>query len=168
MPRLITQQVPMETIYDQIARVQTQLVAEADKLKLSFSPTLEGLLSPSISGERKMAVLTLKLVNSNVRRHLTSVYDKQVRPYLSSDGAGRHEIANERESKLLFSQMRTVTPELLHEVFNDLENICQEKRDLDRQARFHRILHGWLLVHVPVSAGLILLGLIHAVVALRY
>jgi hypothetical protein len=168
MPHIITQQVPMETIYDQIGRVRTQLVAEADKLKLAFSPTLEGLLSPSLSGERKMAVLTLKLVNSNTRNHLTSVYADQIRPYLNSDGARGSALANDRESKLLFAQMRTVTPEMLHEVFNDIENICQEKRDLDRQARYHRILHGWLLVHVPVSAALIVLGLVHAIVALRY
>ena len=168
LPQIITQQVPMETIYGQLGRVRSQLVAEADKLKLAFSPTLEGLLAPAVSGERKMAVLTLKLVNSHTRSHLTSVYAEQIRPYLGADGARGHAIADERESKLLFAQLRTVTPKLLHEVFDDLENICEEKRNLDKQSRYHRILHGWLLVHVPLSAALILLGLIHAVVALRY
>ena len=168
MPRLITQQVPMETIYNQISRVRGQLVEEADRLKLAFSPTLEGLLAPAASGERKIAVLTLKLVNSTTRTHLTSVYSEQIRPYLNSDGARGSALADERDSKLMFAQMRTVTPELLHEVFNDLENICEEKRELDKQSRYHRILHGWLLVHVPLSAALIVLGLIHAIVALRY
>lgn len=168
MPRIITQQVPMETIYGQIGRVRGQLVAEADKLKLAFSPTLEGLLAPAVSGERKMAMLTLKLVNSATRNHLTSVYAEQIRPYLSSDGGRGSVLADQREARLLFTQMRTVTPEMLHEVFNDLENICQEKRDLDRQSKYHRILHGWLLLHVPLSAALIVLGLVHAVVALRY
>jgi hypothetical protein len=32
----------------------------------------------------------------------------------------------------------------------------------------HRLLHGWLLVHVPLSYAVLLLGAIHAVVALRY
>ena len=32
----------------------------------------------------------------------------------------------------------------------------------------HRLLHGWLLVHIPLSYALILLGAIHAVMALRY
>lgn len=168
MPRLITQQVPMETIYNQISRVRGQLVDEADKLKLAFSPTLEGLLAPAASGERKMAVLTLKLVNSQTRTHLTSVYSEQIRPYLNTDGPRGSALADERDAKLIFAQMRTITPELLHEVFNDLENICQEKRDLDKQSRYHRVLHGWLLIHVPVSAALIVLGLVHAIVALRY
>jgi len=50
----------------------------------------------------------------------------------------------------------------------DLENVCEEKRDLDRQSRLHRIMYSWLLVHVPLSFLLIILGAIHAVMALRY
>jgi hypothetical protein len=30
------------------------------------------------------------------------------------------------------------------------------------------VLHGWLLVHVPVSITLLVLGGIHALVAIRY
>jgi hypothetical protein len=50
----------------------------------------------------------------------------------------------------------------------DLEGICEEKRQLDQQRRLHRLLHGWLLFHVPASYALLLLGTVHAVVALRY
>jgi hypothetical protein len=32
----------------------------------------------------------------------------------------------------------------------------------------YRMLHGWLLVHVPLSIALLVLGGIHAIVALRY
>jgi len=37
-----------------------------------------------------------------------------------------------------------------------------------RQERLHRWLHGWLLLHIPLSLALILLGAVHAVMALRY
>jgi hypothetical protein len=56
----------------------------------------------------------------------------------------------------------------LHPNIDDLENICEEKRQLDKQSRLHKILHGWLLVHVPLSYALILLGAWHAIVALRF
>jgi len=36
------------------------------------------------------------------------------------------------------------------------------------QERLHRWLHGWLLVHIPISLALVILGVVHAVVALRY
>jgi hypothetical protein len=50
----------------------------------------------------------------------------------------------------------------------DLENICEEERQLIRQRRLYLWLHGWLLVHVPLSLVLIALGGVHAAVALRY
>jgi hypothetical protein len=168
MPRIITQRVAMETIYDQIDRVRAQLVTEADQLREAFAPTLEGLLSPSMTAERRTAVLTLKLVKANTRNHLSSVYSGQIRPFLVTSGVRGNVLSDERESRALFVQLRTITPQMLHDVFDDLENICQEKRDLDRQSRFHRILHGWLLAHIPLSAALIVLGFIHAFAALRY
>ena len=54
------------------------------------------------------------------------------------------------------------------EPISAIEEICDEKRQLDHQARLHRLLHGWLLVHLPFSAALILLAIIHAIGALRY
>jgi hypothetical protein len=50
----------------------------------------------------------------------------------------------------------------------DLEDICDEARQLVRQEQLHHLLHGWLLVHIPISLALILLGAVHAVMALRY
>jgi hypothetical protein len=59
-------------------------------------------------------------------------------------------------------------PPVAHPVLDDLSDICDEARQLMHQERLHRWLHGWLLVHIPVSLALILLGAIHAVMALRY
>ena len=42
------------------------------------------------------------------------------------------------------------------------------ERRLAEQERFYRWLHGWLLVHVPLSMTLLLLSLVHAVISLRY
>jgi hypothetical protein len=56
----------------------------------------------------------------------------------------------------------------VHDVLTDLENICDEARQLLRQERLHRWLHGWLLLHIPLSLALILLGAVHAVMALRW
>ncbi len=56
----------------------------------------------------------------------------------------------------------------VHSVLDDLENICAEEQQLSRQIRIYRWLHAWLLVHVPLSIALLVLGAIHAVVALRY
>jgi hypothetical protein len=49
-----------------------------------------------------------------------------------------------------------------------LEDICEEKRQLDRQRMLHKILHTWLFCHIPLSLALIVLGFVHAIGALRY
>src|SRR5579863_5889561 len=52
MPRLMTERVPLETIYDQIERVQGQLLKEADTLIGSISDTNSqyGFLVPAATG----------------------------------------------------------------------------------------------------------------------
>ena len=86
-------------------------------------------------------------------------YARSIRPYLE---------APETADSPLFESLRRTTPAALHPALEDLENICNEERQLSRQRRLYHWLHAWLLVHVPLSVALLLLGGIHAVMALRY
>ena len=47
-------------------------------------------------------------------------------------------------------------------------DVAAERRDLAVQRRLHHWLHGWLFVHVPLTAALLVLLAAHAVLALRY
>jgi hypothetical protein len=67
-----------------------------------------------------------------------------------------------------FDNLRREFPEAAWTPLSAMEEICEEKRQLDHQARLHRLLHAWLLVHLPASAALILLSIVHAIGALRY
>ena len=183
LPRLMTERVPFETIYDQIARVQGQLLKEAEDLLASVSKSADqyGLLVPSVTGVLDLraalseahsttttTTTTLIRVENQAVTELRNIYQKTIKPYLSVRGSHGHVLADRRNSEAVFGQLRTVSPATVHQLIADLENICEEKRDLDRQTRLHRLLHGWLLVHVPLSLVLIVLGAIHAVMALRY
>jgi hypothetical protein len=64
--------------------------------------------------------------------------------------------------------LRTVLPSDAHDATRKLEEICEEERQLRRQVRMHHWQHGWLLLHVPLSLALLLLGCVHAIMALRY
>jgi len=64
--------------------------------------------------------------------------------------------------------LKTLLPAAAAGTVGDLEEICDEARQLERQERLHHWLHGWLLVHIPLSLALILLSAVHAVMALRY
>ena len=67
-----------------------------------------------------------------------------------------------------FAGLRTLVPAVGHPALDDLSDICDEARQLRRQEQLHHWLHDWLLLHIPLSLALILLGAIHAVMALRY
>ena len=87
------------------------------------------------------------------------VYAHSIRPFLD---------APETAVSPVFESLRRTTPLVFHPTLEDLENICEEERQLSRQRRLYHWLHAWLLVHVPLSVALLLLGGIHAVMALRY
>ncbi|HEY6306913.1 MAG TPA: hypothetical protein VI488_10705 [Candidatus Angelobacter sp.] len=171
MPPVMTERVPMETIYNQIDRVQEQLLAEADGLLASLAPEKNeyGLIVPaSRPADTMTTTSTLVRLTEQSATKLREMYDQSVRPYLAHRTPHRQSMADRRASKALFAQLRAVTPESLRTVIDDLENICEEKRDLDRQSRLHRVLHGWLLVHIPLAYLLLALGAVHAIMALRY
>lgn len=140
LPAVMTREISMETIYEQIESVRAQLLVEAD--------------------ERAKA--------NEDAAPLAEFYSRRMRPFLEKPTDRRHPFADPDQARLAFTQLRTVVPPELHETVGDLENLCEEERQLTRQVRLHHWLHGWLLLHVPLSLALLLLGAVHAVIALRY
>jgi hypothetical protein len=140
LPTVMTREVPMETIYEQIDAVRAQLLAEADE----------------------------RIAASQDIASLAAFYGQRVRPYLENPAAARHPLGDAEQARAAFLQLRTLVPAELEETVGDLENICEEERQLTRQVRLHHWLHGWLLLHVPLSLALLLLSAVHAVAALRY
>ena len=178
MPRFQTAQLPMETIYEQIDRVRGQLAEEAGQLVEETCSALEGEVSRASERQRAMSAsagtqggLTVASglqTNQQVSVQLRSFLDEEMRPYLERAGAHTARLGQSGQAQKMFQQFRVLLPPDLHSNLDDLENICEEKRQLDKQSRLHRILHGWLLVHIPLSYGLLLLGAVHAVVALKF
>jgi hypothetical protein len=164
MPRLMTSEVPMETIFEQIDHVREQLVAEADAL-------VDGICGPTqiedvaLSGGGAVAVATAAPA---AVLPLRDFYTRQLRPFLLHEHLRNLSLSNRADSSRIFDGLRTVLPSDAQDVTRKLEEICEEERQLRRQVRMHHWLHGWLLLHVPLSLALLLLGCIHAIMALRY
>ena len=165
LPTRMFREVPFETIYDQIPVIRTQLRTEAQARATEVIQSLAPQVGPG-------ATVVDTLLDIQDMQHETAHFQhfvsREVEPYLSAEGASRKEIANRQWSEVQFNNLRREFPEVAWPQLAALEEICEEKRQLDHQARLHRLLHAWLLVHLPLSAGLILLALIHAIGALRY
>jgi len=169
LPRMMTRQVQLETIYAEIPRIRGQLLDEADvKVAEVTGVTMSDSVIEAASGETGGAVVTLVQMEEDVRNELTRFYDDQLRPYLETEGGKGRSIADRTTSAAMFANLRTLLPDVIHPIVSDLESICEEKRELDHQIRLHRLLHGWLLIHLPLSLALLLMGAFHAVIALRY
>jgi hypothetical protein len=201
VPRLMTTDVPLETIYDEIGNVRKLLCKEADHAVESVcgtmgfassgseetqraggftamrdtpaasslrSPMAPVMVSSAASGTAVAAAPEIILLSEEESAPLRRFYANEVRPFLERPRERRLVLASAAKAQLAFSGIRTLLPAPAHDALDDLQDICDEARQLQKQEELHHWMHRWLLAHIPLSLALILLGAIHAVMALRY
>lgn len=198
LPRAMTAEVPLETIYDEIDHVRLLLREEADRaveavcgnLRLAKASPGENLRAGGFTALRPMAAADVPLrtsaavsagasatvaaapdsvpLNPEESAPLRAFYLNEMRGFLEHPGKHGERLAQPAMASGTFAGLRTLLPGRAHGALAELEEICEEARQLRRQEKLHRWLHGWLLVHIPLSLALILLGVVHAVMALRY
>jgi len=196
LPRAMTHDVPLETIYDEIGNVRRALRMEADKLVENVCGRL-GLVKEEEEGQRAGGFTALRpiaasavplrtsagvsagasavamapeivLLSEEESKPLRLFYFSEMRAFLEAPAWQRQSLGDPERAKNAFAALRRMMPPVAHPALDDLLSICDETRQLMRQERLHRWLHGWLLAHIPLSLALILLGAIHAFMALRY
>jgi hypothetical protein len=186
VPRVMTEDVKLETIYDEIGNVWKLLREEADRavetvcgpLGIGKSASEEVLRAGGLSAARAMsatssggavaAAAETVVLTEEECAPLWQFYLSEMRPFLDQPKTRGSRLGDADKAHGAFSGLRTLLPPSAQATVQDLEDICDEARQLVRQERLHRLLHGWLLVHIPISLALILLGAVHAVMALRY
>jgi hypothetical protein len=164
MPRVMTREVTMETIYEEIGHVRAQLLEEAEEL--IQQATGGDKKAPTEGSERDSPAPAVAV--SDETAPLRNFYEQELKPFLEKPGAGGSALGDAAQARNAFTQLRTLVPASLHTTIEDLEGICEEERQLTLQSHLHVWLHGWLLLHIPLSLALILLGAMHAMMALRY
>jgi hypothetical protein len=198
IPRMMTSDVPLETIYDEIGHVRSLLREEADRavesvcgnLGLAKSSAEETQRAGGFTALRPIAATAVPLrtsaavsagasaavaaapeivrLSQEESAPLRGFYLNEMRPFLERSRRRSERLADAATTSSAIAGLRTLLPATAHAALNDLEDICNEALQLTRQERLHSWLHGWLLVHIPLSLALILLGAVHALMALRY
>jgi len=203
IPKKMTSDLPLETIYDEIGHVRRLLVEEADRsvealcgkfLSRSREVLKEGAgdgqraggftalrpIAPSAALLRTSAAVSagasaavapaaeILLLTESESEPLRSFYLLEVEPFLERPRERALRLSDEVRAASAFAALRTLLPAAAHGTLDDLADICEEARQLRRQERLHRWLHGWLLLHIPLSLALILLAAVHALMALRW
>jgi hypothetical protein len=99
---------------------------------------------------------------------LRAFYVESVRPFLAAQIDRRTPLLNVSRATAVFSQMQHSVPVSSRGTLARLASICDERRELARQARLHKWLHYWLFFHVPLSMSLLVLALAHAIASVYY
>jgi len=167
MPAMVTERIPMETIFEQIDHVRAQLIAEADGMvdAICGPPDLD---IAAVAAVMPVGAAATGVATSAGVLPLRRFYNREMRPFLRNEKSRSRVLINETQASAIFEGLKKLLPSEDHETIDSLEQICEEERQLRRQVRFHHWLHGWLLLHVPLSLALLLLGCAHAIMALRF
>lgn len=198
VPRMMTADVPLETIFDEIGNVRKSLREEADRavealcgsMGLATSAPEEPHRAGGFSALRPIAASSAPLRTSAAvsagasaavavapeiilltpeeSTPLKRFYISELRVYLEDPRRRGQRLGHAGKARSAFAALQTLLPVAAQITLKDLEDICDESRQFVRQERLHHWLHGWLLVHIPLSLALIILGAVHAVMALRY
>jgi len=165
LPTRMMREVAYETIYDQIDRIRDGLVTEAEG-------RVQGVAEQMAPGRGAGATVVLTYlgavpgINTEIAE-FNAAFEEKIRPYLT--GVQKQSPLRSRAfSGEFFRTLRDLLPERARPAAVALEEICEEKRQLDRQRTLHGVLHAWLFCHIPLSLALIVLGFVHAIGALRY
>jgi hypothetical protein len=146
LPRIMFDRLPRELIYDQIPSESQRQLEAADEL---------------------IATTDAK---SKAGQELEIFYNCAVVPFLAH---GAQTMLTDRPttsaapSPAAFADLRTRHPALA-EPLAALERFVRDHQQRLLQRRLHWLLHGWLLIHVPLSVIMIVWIPVHAVFALRY
>jgi hypothetical protein len=180
VPRIMFERVPMESIYDEIDRLRGQLRDEAEGLleDLIGQPqeTLEVVAEAGVElraggftamRARGGGAIQYGLTEEEVEP-VKAFYETELLPFLKAPTDKSSRLADATRANAAFTKMRMLVPPAAHPVIASLENLCEEERELTRQVGLHRLLHTWLLLHIPLSLVLLLLSVFHVVIALRY
>lgn len=187
IPRTLLDEVPAETIREQIQHVAARECADIERLvRAVCEPTGAGEHAAAdgedsgdefavVTGFRAMTGIQGRVLETLPvytvipgTREIARRFRAEVRPYLLAGRAGGTPLAGRREADAFFAALRAAAPAEAGDVIGRLERACEHRRQYDLQATLHDRLHAWLLVHVPLSVALGALLVVHVPVALWY
>lgn len=152
LPRWLAQRCGDEAPYEQIPHLCRLLRGKADTAvdEVAPAPAAEGTF-----------VAELRIF-----------HDRHVRPFLAVPVPRASVLRDEQRASSVFDALRkrldlAGAGANVLAATDGLEELCRDRRQLAVQERLHHWLHGWLLMHIPLSVALLVLGVAHAVVSLN-
>ncbi|MBI3839834.1 MAG: hypothetical protein HY288_18075 [Planctomycetia bacterium] len=190
LPRLMFDRVPAETIYSEIEQISAQNCYDAEDVMLAvcgpakdrdyarLRPDVEesegGYLT--VGGYRAVGKTRGKVLQARAptvavpnSEPLRIAFYTLIGPYLKSGGRRQVTLLGDPlRSAQLFHELKARLDPAAHSAVDEIEDLCSQRRQFDLQTQLHHWLHGWLLVHAPLSVMLFVLLIVHIYVACKY
>jgi len=180
LPRVMKEQVPLETIFEQIPHIRNQLREMAVELRKGLEPAPAPAPTPAAATVESAGAAAVAIAEPPTATSvaitppdpsmlvLKHFIDEAALPYLSARRGEKMMLGAQRVSDDQFRLLKISVSAGLQGTVEQLQGWCDERRQLDLQTRLQHWLHGWLLVHVPFSVLLLLYTVWHAVAALFF
>lgn len=169
MPRIMKESLPREVVFEQIPHIQGLLFEAALKLRQELRVAERTAREPvaAVAGTVETSPPASPADDPSLPV-IADFLDQEGLPYLSKKRRGRPRLADSKTSDDVFRLLKLNVSEKWQPRIDDLQIWCDDRRMMDLQLRLHHLLHGWLLVHVPVSFALLVMTAWHAWIAVRY
>jgi hypothetical protein len=157
-PGVMKDRLPREWVYEQIPNVR-----EANfESVLDYKKDLEARLKTA-GGAGGTAVAADPAV-----RVMLDFLSDEVLPFLSSRSARRTRLADARSADDVIRLVRLNVSEPFRPKVDEIKQWCADHRLMAQQERLHHWLHGWLIIHVPVSFILLVWTIWHIFITFSY
>jgi hypothetical protein len=178
LPRRLLQEVPDETIPSEIAPLAEQLAGEAELLVLAACGPGEDD-GAALDGNVEWVRAHRHARGAGLLEHLprepiadTGVLRRYFRttiaPFLRHGRAAGSPLTSRRRAEAEFRDLRGRVNPAAHPIVDQLERLCDRRRQLDHQARLAFFLGSWVTVHLVLSAVLLALLVWHTATAIIY
>jgi hypothetical protein len=97
---------------------------------------------------------------------LADFIQRQLLPYLQARRGEKFRLGHARQAEEIFSHLALRVAGAYRPRVEEMQGWCDERRLLDVQTKMQNWLHGWLLLHAPLSFLLLLVTVWHAFVTL--
>ncbi len=97
---------------------------------------------------------------------LLTFIERQLMPYLEARRGRKFRLGHRRQANETFQQLKLRLAPPYRPRVEEMEGWCDERRWLDEQAHYQHWLHGWLLLHAPLSFVLIVMTAWHAFITI--
>jgi hypothetical protein len=174
LPRIMMERLPREFVYEQIPNVRASAfeAALAYKRQLDEKVKADAAARPApvaanVAETEMTRGGTLVSLDPSAKVMLDFLNDDAM-PFLANASATRTRLADARGADDVFRLLRLNVSDAYRSQVDEIREWCNDHRLMAKQEHLHHWLHGWLIIHVPVSFILIIWTVWHIYVTLTY